>query len=230
MTTNQPPDEGFDNAVRAVMRPTGPPSSPSGKLRVVNLYCGTGALSQAAIEVGMELVYAHDPVRKSQATYARKFGLEPDGNELPDFSTVPAFDILLGTLPKENVEVALAFVLRYLRVRRPDTFVLVGHADADEQGLTVLVREKTQGLGYEIASGGNTLLGVYEARAEEEPLVVGMHYLYPIHLSVLADARSGGAPVDDGSMIKAVLERIVQAFPPNPPKPDTGSDVEGESS
>ena len=100
-------------------------------------------------------------------------------------------------------------------MRRPDTFLLVGHKDIDEQDLTTLVKERTKELGYEVASGGNTLLGVYEARAEEEPLVVGMHYLYPIHLPFLANARSGGAPVDDSSTIKAVLQRIVQAFPPN---------------
>lgn len=46
--------------------------------------------------------------------------------------------------------------------------------------------------------------------------MVGVHYLYSIHLLFLAHALSDDAPMDDGSTIKAAPERIVRAFSPNP--------------
>ena len=90
MATGQPFDEGFDETVRAVFRP-GPNPSPSGKLRVANLFCGAGSLSQAAQEAGMEITYAHDSNsnRRTRAAYAREFGIAPDHGELPDFATIP---------------------------------------------------------------------------------------------------------------------------------------------
>ena len=213
MTTNQPLDEGFDNAVRAVMRPAQPPSSPSGRLRVANLFCGTGALGQTAQEAGMEVVYAHDTNNRARTAYAKKIGLEPDGEKLPDFTTIPAFDVVLATLPKDGIEDALSFVLRYLRVRRPDTFVLVGPSDMDEQAMATPVREKVLPLGYQVASGADTLLGIYEPTAKAEaPVVIGLYLLDPIRISVLASDE----PVQgkSASMIRTVLNQVVEAFPP----------------
>ena len=134
MTTESPLGEGFDNTVRATLRPK-PEASPSGKLRVADLLCGTGGLSQAAQEAGMEVVYAHDPNKRARTAYQKKIGLAPDENELPNFENIPAFDVVLATLPKDNIEAAIGFVLRYLRVRRPDTFVLVGPIEDNEQAL-----------------------------------------------------------------------------------------------
>ena len=212
MATNQPPDEGFDNAVRAVMRPAQPATSPSGRLRVANLFCGTGALGLTAQEAGMEVVYAHDTNNRARTAYTKKIGLEPDGEKLPDFTTIPAFDVVLATLPKDGIEDALSFVLRYLRVRRPDTFVLVGPIEDNEQALVTLVREKVSGQGYQVASGADTLLGIYEPGARKEaPVVVGLYLLDPIRIPVLASDE----PVQgkSASMIRTVLNRVVEAFP-----------------
>ena len=220
MATNNPLDEGFDDAVRATFRPTQPLLSPSGKLRVANLFCGTGTLSQAAIEAGMEVVYAHDPNKRVRAFYERKIRLVPDDGELPDFSTIPAFDIVLATLPKDGIEDALSFVLRYLRVRRPDTFVLVGPIEDNEQALVTLVREKTQSLGYQVASGADTLLGIYEPSTKvEAPVVIGLYLLDPIRIPVLAsdDPVQGKS----ASMIRTVLSQIAEAFRPPPSRNST---------
>ena len=209
MTTESSLGEGFDDAVRAVFRPR-PNPSPSGKLRVANLFCGTGSLSQTAQEAGMEIVYAHETNRRARTTYTKKIGLEPATGELPNFSTIPAFDVVLASLPKDDVEGALGFVLRFLRVRRPDTFVLVGPPDADEQALATLVREKTQTLGYQVASGGDALLGVYEPRAKDVPVAVGLLYLNPTSIPVLGSDEA--EMNSDSTMVRVILEHIVLAF------------------
>ena len=212
MTTESPLGEGFDNAVRATFRPT-PEASPSGRLRVANLFCGDGLLGQVAEEVGMKVVYAHDPggERRTRTAYARRIGLEPQNSRLPDFETIPPFDVVLVELPRDGIEDALSFVLRFLRVRRPDTFVLVGPVEDNEQALVTLVREKVQSLGYQVASGADTLLGIYEPVEKDAPLVVGLYMLDPIHIPVLtSDEPERGR---SASMLKTVLERIVEAFP-----------------
>ena len=219
MATGQPFDEGYDNAVRAVMRPTQPP--PSGKLRVADLFCGTGSLGQVAQEAGMKIVYAHDPggKQRTRTAYTKKFGLEPHDSQLPNFTETPPFDIVLAELPKGGIEEALSFVLRFLRVRRPDTFVLVGSVGENEDALVTYVREKTQSLGYQVASSADMLLGIYEPKAEKDlPVIVGLYLLDPIRIPVLTSDEPGRGR--SASMIKTVLERIVEAFtPPSSQRP-----------
>ena len=172
-------------------------------------------MSQAAREAGMEVVYAHDPNKRARTVYEKKIGLAPDENAIPNFENIPAFDIVLASLPKDDIEGAIGFVLRYLRVRRPDTFVLVGPIEDNEQALVTLVREKTQSLGYQVASGADTLLGIYEPGARKEaPVVVGLYLLDPIRIPVL----TSGDPVKgrSASMIRTVLSQIIEAFPPPP--------------
>ena len=164
----------------------------------------------------MEIVYAHHPNinQRTRTTYVRRIGLEPLDATLPDFETIPDFDVVLAELPKESIEEALSFVLRFLRVRRPDTFVLVGPMEDNEQALVTLVREKVRGLGYQVASGTDTLLGIYEPTGKDAPVVIGLLYLDPVRIPVLASddpARGRSA-----SMLKTALERIVEAFP-HPP-------------
>ena len=214
MTTESPLGEGFDNAVEAVFRP-GQPNPPSDKLRVADLFCGTVSLSQAAVDAGMEIVYARETNARARASYEKKFGITPDAGEFPDFATIPDFDVVLASLPKDDIEGAISFVLRYLRVRRPDTFVLVGSIGDNEQALATLVREKVSGLNYVVASAGDTLLGIYEPGTRKEaPVVLGLYHLDPIRMPVLA----GDDPVRgrSASMLKTVLAQIVKAFPPPP--------------
>lgn len=213
MTTTSSLGEGYDDAVRAVFRP-GPNPSPSGKLRVANLYSGTGSIAQVAVEAGMEVTYAHDPgaTKRTKDAFERKIGQVVNDAELPNFAEIPAFDLILAELSRDNAESVLSFVMRFLRVRRPDTFVLVGPVGDNDQALATIAREKVVGLGYEIASGSDMLLGIYEPKEKDEPVVVGLLYLDPIRVPVL----SSDDPATDrrATMLKTVLERLVEAFPP----------------
>ena len=178
------------------------------------MFSGTGSIAQVAVEAGMEVTYAHDPgaTKRTRDAYERKIGQVVNDAELPNFAEMPAFDLVLAELPKDNIEGALAFVMRFLRVRRPDTFVLVGPVGDSDQALTTLAREKIVGLGYEIASGSDMLLGIYEHKEKDEPVVVGLLYLDPIRVPVLSsdDPAQGRS----ATMLKTVLERLVEAFPP----------------
>ena len=83
-----------------------------------------------------------------------------------------------------------------------------------------MVREKTQSLGYQVASGADTLLGIYEPGARNEaPVVVGLYLLDPIRIPVLTSDE----PVrgKSASMIRTVLSQMVEAFPPPPSRRST---------
>ena len=105
----------------------------------------------------------------------------------------------------------LSFVMRFLRVRRPVTFLLVGPVEDNDQALVRLVREKVTGPSYEVASGADTLLGIYEPSEKDAPVVGGLLYLDPIRIPVLTSDE----PVKDrkAPKIKTVLERIVEVLP-----------------
>lgn len=62
---------------------------------------------------------------------------------------------------------------------------MVGPVEDNEQEPVTLVWEKVQSLGHVVASGADTLLGIYEATEKDVPLVVGLHYLDPIRIPVL---------------------------------------------
>ena len=213
MTTGKPFDEGFDELTRAVFRP-GPNPSPSGQLRVANLYSGDGFIAQVAVEAGMEVSYAHDPGARSRTrtAYEKKIGLVVNDAELPNFAHIPAFDLVLAELPKGKVDEALAFVMRFLRVRRPATFVLVGPLETNEHALVTLVREQVKELRYEVAAGADTLLGVYEPNVRDTPIAIGLLHLDPVYIPALSSEESvtEKRPV----MLRTVLERIALAFPP----------------
>ena len=142
MTSDSNPLYGrFDDMVDALLRPVPPP--PSATLRVADLYCGNGELGQAARDAGLEVVYTY----------------EPGGvTEHLDFGIIPPFDFLTATMPSTNDmrEEALEFVLRFLRVRRPDTFLLMSeHLNGDGAGFIRLVRNKTRRLGYRVSPARN---------------------------------------------------------------------------
>ena len=221
MATGQPFDEGYDNAIRAVMRPTQPPLS--GKLRVADLFCGTGSLGQVAKEAGMEIVYAHDPGGKQKNKNHLYEEVRAGATRLTIarlHRRYHPFDIVLAELPKDDIEEALSFVLRFLRVRRPDTFVLVGPVGENEDALVTYVREKTQPLGYQIASSADTLLGIYEpGEKKDTPVVIGLFYLDPIRIPVLTSDETERSR--SASTIKAVLDIIVETFTPPPSRRST---------
>ena len=113
-----------------LLRPE-PLTHPSAILRVADLYSG-GPITRAIERESLALVYRHDP----------------NDTTRPDFDTIPDFEILTVTLPPaEPPDDALVEardrVLRFLRVRRPWVFILIG---GDEPPPSF--REWTDALGY----------------------------------------------------------------------------------
>ena len=104
-------DDQFANVVDALMRPAPPP--PSTVTRVADLYPADGRLGNAAQNAGFDVVYQIEP-KNSQ--------------EIFDFADVPPFDVVTANMPDGDNERAdaLEFVLRFLRVRRPETFLMMG--------------------------------------------------------------------------------------------------------
>ena len=126
--------EQFDDIIDALLRPTPPP--PSATLRVADLYSGDGRLGRAAEGAGFDVVYRSEP---------------DSARGLLDFDDIPPFDIVTANMPDADNERedALEFVLRFLRVRRPETFLMMGTGWAtDGVVFTKLVKDKTRRLGY----------------------------------------------------------------------------------
>ena len=134
-------DDEFADITNAIFRPVPPPQSAT--LRVADLYCGDGELGRAAQDAGLEIVYTRDPDSMTENL---------------DFEAIPPFDFLTATMPStpDGREEALGFVLRFLRVRRPETFLLMGeHLNGDGAGFIRLVRGKTRRLGYRVNPAKN---------------------------------------------------------------------------
>ena len=121
----------------ALLRPTPPPTSAT--LRVADLYSGDGRLGRATQDAGFDVVYRAEP---------------ESATEVFDFADIPPFDIVTSNMPDADSERgdALEFVLRFLRVRRPDTFLLMGTGWAtDGVVFTKLVQDETRRLGYRVS-------------------------------------------------------------------------------
>ena len=130
----------FGDAVQAVARP-GAPLLPD-VLRVADLYCGDGTLGRAARSAGLEVVCAEEPDAQARRD-ANGVRVEPVRRRL-DFDRIPAFNILLASVSPAG---AFDHALRFIRVRRPQAFVLMGRGD---DAFLRAVREKTRRLGYEV--------------------------------------------------------------------------------
>lgn len=140
----------FEDSIRAAFSPK--PPEPSDTLRVADLFCGAGELSQAARRAGVEVVYAEDPDAKARRVYTADTGIRaaPRREKIP-FDRISEFDILTVRLPDGSEEQAFGRALRFLRIRRPHAFVLAGDG-ADDGEFLRLVWEKTHQLGYEISA------------------------------------------------------------------------------
>ena len=152
-------DETFRNTARAVFRPAPPPSSDT--VRVADLFCGRGELSLAAQTVDLSVVYAEEPTAKARREYASAVGLTPSNLvQNIDFDDVPPFDVLTASLPNSarGQERVFSRVLRFLRIRRPEIFLLVGGKQANSERFLNIIQDKTWRLGYRI--GGNEDFGI----------------------------------------------------------------------
>ena len=133
-------DDQFANVVDALMRPS--PPIPSTMTRVADLYPADGRLGNAAQNAGFDVVYQIEP-KNSQ--------------EIFDFADVPPFDVVTANMPDDDNERAdaLEFVLRFLRVRRPEIFLMMGMGwNTNGTVFTGLVRGKTGRLGYTVTKTG----------------------------------------------------------------------------
>ena len=122
------------------MRPAPPP--PSAITRVADLYSGDGRLGRAAEGAGFNVVYRIQP---------------ESATEVFDFADIPPFDIVTANMPDGDNERAdaLEFVMRFLRVRRPDTFLMMGTGwNTNGTAFTGLVRDKTRRFGYTVTKTG----------------------------------------------------------------------------
>ncbi len=137
----------FDEMVEAVIRPSLTNMPPEGTpLRVAILFQGyDNSLVLAATKAGFDVVYT------------RQIGTD---KESLDFRYVPVFDMLIVSLPveAEEREEAFAYVLRFLRIRRPRSFALTGE---QIHGFLAHSQDKTASLGYKIRAdtGKQTLVG-----------------------------------------------------------------------
>ena len=131
--------DGIGNTVDALLRPR-TALAPSGVLRVADLYAGE--LGHAARSIRLEVVYTHQPGETV--------------GDISGYDQIPPFDVLCANLPDGAWEEAFTFALRFLRVRRPAAFLLVG-AQAD---LLHPVQERTQRLGYGVSGNDGFIVGV----------------------------------------------------------------------
>ena len=100
-----------------------------GTPRMADLYCGIGGASLAAKNLGIDVVYAHEPDDEARRVYEKNIGIHPD-RKINGGTIVktPAFDLLyvcLRELPNgvEDVEYGKGTLfpkaLRYVYARRP---------------------------------------------------------------------------------------------------------------
>lgn len=106
----QQPSQEFLDILDAL---TYPRPSPSATIRVAEFHFGEGRLTPAIEAAGMEVVANLD---------AR--------SELPDFTAMPEFDLVVTDAPKESdFSSTIQYLLRFLRVRRPPAFAILGITD-----------------------------------------------------------------------------------------------------
>ena len=127
-----PPREGFDDIVDALLMPTSPLQKPATTPQVADLYCGDGELGRAAHDVGFDVVYTSDPDSARGAL---------------DFTTIPPFDILTANMPDtgDEQEEAFEFVLRFLRVPPTGNVLAHGHGVVYQRGGVPGVSSKQDG-------------------------------------------------------------------------------------
>ena len=134
MSDNLP--DSFAETVDALMRPTPPPSA---TIRVADLFSGDGGLGSAAESAGFDIVYRDTAMVR------------------PNFGNMPPFDIVTANMPDGDDERkdALRFVMRFLSVRRPETFLMMGRGwNTDGAAFLRDVRSETRPLGYAVSKTG----------------------------------------------------------------------------
>ena len=141
-----PFDEKFYDTVDALLGQR-PSSQTSATLRVADFCYGSSDLTEAVVGAGLEIAYLHDLDIPTQPL---------------NFDDIPPFDLVTASLPggDQAQEDAFGLVARFLRVRRPVSFVLVGRARRLSDEFLQRVQHETQQFGYHIRSGDAGGLGL----------------------------------------------------------------------
>ena len=158
-------DTTFLGAVARIIKPS------SFERKMADLFCGTGETTIAARAEGLEVVYAEDPDSTMRDIYASNAGLvASEPQEVIDFDKIPDFGLLISQVPDD---LALERVLRFLRVRRPSLFLLVGDLGLNNEWFIRKVLDWTERLGYRIRSteGGQFFLVGYREPVSPTPAV-----------------------------------------------------------
>ena len=182
-------------------------SSPP-RIRAANLFCGDGSLAAMAKGIGIEVVYAHDTLKKNRLAFEKKVGLVVDDRGLNvHFDEVPRFNFLLATLPEGKQDLAMQLATQFLRARMPGTFVLVGRRRDNDEEYAAWMRRQTEGLPYGIVSGGQMLRGIKRSSDFDACVVVGALCLASEDVpDLISRERVRGQSV---STVRLLLERLV---------------------
>ena len=103
------------------------------------MFSNDAGLGKAAEDAGFDIVYRDTAMVR------------------PNFGNIPPFDVVTANMPdgdKERAD-ALGFVMRFLGVRRPEAFLMMG-AGWNTNGVvfTKLVQDETRPLGYTVTKTG----------------------------------------------------------------------------
>ena len=143
------PSQEFRDLIDAL---TYPRPSPSATIRVAEFHFGEGRLTPAIEAAGMTVVADLD---------AR--------SELPDFTTMSEFDLVVTDAPEESdFSSTIQYLLRFLRVRRPPAFAILGITD---EKLKAGIESASRPHRYEVAisrqDGLDFIAGVSELDYEQ---------------------------------------------------------------
>ncbi len=156
----------FDEMVDAVLsRPV--QQIKDGRLTCIDLFCGIGGFHTAAVNLGLDVIFASDIDDDACATYQHNFGLSPRGDivSIPG-SEIPEHDILLAGFPCQPFSIIgnklgtadargtlYKEIIRIARVKKPAGIVLenVKQLATTHHG-TVIKRivDDLEGLGYTV--------------------------------------------------------------------------------
>ena len=129
-----------------------PPTPQTGApLRCGDLFCGAGILTEAALGLGLEVVYAYEDDGDARRAYAARYELEPQGDTdaIEDSfaaASMPLMDLIIGRFP--TIAEFDGVIIRFLRMCHPLGMVLVGPGDASDYDTWEHIRRRTEHLGY----------------------------------------------------------------------------------
>ena len=146
----QSPSEEFLSLVDEM---TTPAPTPSATIRVAEFHFGENGLAPIVKVAGLEVVASLDAAR-----------------EIPNFEAMPEFDVVVAEIPDSPKAwpQATDYLIRFLFVRRPMAFAILGSM---ESGLQTEASQVAEPYGYEVSlsqlDGLDFILGISERDFEQ---------------------------------------------------------------